>query len=630
MSNPPVIKYPLDLTGQAASNLITGEVHAVNVNAQPAFVTNYGPFYTTGLVVTRLDTGQVLTPGTVGSTNGQYVATQLLVDMTLRTGQEICSVIVLTDKTLPANLQVSVTYQVLGGAYSGSVDAIQQLIDALNLNNQPVLWADILGKPVLFPPAPHLHDLGDIYGFEYLVAVLERIVQAIYVGDDAQLTAIYQYIDHQIAGLQSSISANSAALTAHLADYNNPHRTTSAQVGLGNVPNWTPGNLADAQAGTNQTEFMNPYLVAQAITSQIGNAFQAHITNYNNPHQVTKAQVGLGNVQNYPVATVADAQAGSNNTEYMTPYLTAQAVTTQALGPLNAHINDFNNPHQTTAAQVGLGNVSNFATATNAQAQTGTATNLFMTPANTAAAIASQVGNAFQAHITNLSNPHQTTAAQVGLGNVNNTSDINKPISTATQNALNGKASLNAAVQFQSVNIGTDGFVVLYEYTTGGFAVRTGTGSWAYTTIDPGSNLQVGGQMVASNGFQVSDVNLKIGIHDVEPRELWNIIDYHDWTWNEKSALYGQYGRGTLSQKLQEAGLHEYVHKFNHMVDPGNPAEGIPATMSEDYYAANYIGMSFEMSLAAGRKVDKVDGKVTSLEDRVVELERLVKSLKGE
>lgn len=31
------------------------------------------------------------------------------------------------------------------------------------------------------------------------------------------------------------------------------------------------------------------------------------------------------------------------------------------------------------------------------------------------------------------------TKAQVGLGNVDNTSDANKPISTATQNALNGK-----------------------------------------------------------------------------------------------------------------------------------------------------------------------------------------------
>lgn len=42
-------------------------------------------------------------------------------------------------------------------------------------------------------------------------------------------------------------------------------------------------------------------------------------------------------------------------------------------------------------------------------------------------------------HISNKSNPHSVTKAQVGLGNVDNTSDANKPISTATQNALNSK-----------------------------------------------------------------------------------------------------------------------------------------------------------------------------------------------
>ena len=46
-----------------------------------------------------------------------------------------------------------------------------------------------------------------------------------------------------------------------------------------------------------------------------------------------------------------------------------------------------------------------------------------------------------ETHINNKSNPHKVTKAQVGLGNVDNTSDANKPISNATQTALNGKFS---------------------------------------------------------------------------------------------------------------------------------------------------------------------------------------------
>lgn len=42
-------------------------------------------------------------------------------------------------------------------------------------------------------------------------------------------------------------------------------------------------------------------------------------------------------------------------------------------------------------------------------------------------------------HIASTSNPHSVTATQVGLGNVDNTSDLNKPISTATQTALDLK-----------------------------------------------------------------------------------------------------------------------------------------------------------------------------------------------
>lgn len=43
-------------------------------------------------------------------------------------------------------------------------------------------------------------------------------------------------------------------------------------------------------------------------------------------------------------------------------------------------------------------------------------------------------------HTTDTNNPHAVTKTQVGLGNVDNTSDVDKPVSTATQNALNLKA----------------------------------------------------------------------------------------------------------------------------------------------------------------------------------------------
>jgi len=43
-------------------------------------------------------------------------------------------------------------------------------------------------------------------------------------------------------------------------------------------------------------------------------------------------------------------------------------------------------------------------------------------------------------HEADTANPHAVTKAQVGLGNVDNTADADKPVSTATQTALDGKA----------------------------------------------------------------------------------------------------------------------------------------------------------------------------------------------
>lgn len=55
---------------------------------------------------------------------------------------------------------------------------------------------------------------------------------------------------------------------------------------------------------------------------------------------------------------------------------------------------------------------------------------------------------AIDSHVANLANPHQVTKSQVGLGNVDNTSDLNKPISTATQTAITNLTNTKADVTY--------------------------------------------------------------------------------------------------------------------------------------------------------------------------------------
>lgn len=100
---------------------------------------------------------------------------------------------------------------------------------------------------------------------------------------------------------------------------------------------------------------------------------------------------------------------------------------------VNAHIANKNNPHEVTKAQVGLGNVDN---TSDADKPVSTATQAALDTINgNVTAVTDDLAD----HMADEGNPHNVTKAQVGLSNVDNTSDAAKPVSTATQTALNKK-----------------------------------------------------------------------------------------------------------------------------------------------------------------------------------------------
>jgi hypothetical protein len=65
--------------------------------------------------------------------------------------------------------------------------------------------------------------------------------------------------------------------------------------------------------------------------------------------------------------------------------------------------------------------------------------NAIESAATTLAGRVTTAEGSLSSHTAATNNPHSVTKAQVGLGNVDNTSDANKPVSTATQSALDGK-----------------------------------------------------------------------------------------------------------------------------------------------------------------------------------------------
>ena len=414
---PLVIKYPLDLTGINPTNLVIGEPHTMPRRKVRAIATNYGPFFTEGLKVFDQVTGLRLRAGTPEE-GGQYVAAEMYAEATTRTGKEVCAIIVITDESVSDT--VLIDYQVLGGEFSSTAAIIAQQVEALDLDERPVRWGDILGLPSAFPPAHHLHDIGDIFGFEYLVSAIERLRHAILMGDVASHDEIYRYIDNYFQLLDGKIAVVQDDLADHKTDYSNPHGVTKTQVGLSNVQNYAIASKAEAEAGSVNNRYMTPLRTKEAIDILAIVPLNAHISRMDNPHGTTKAQVGLGNVENFPMATEAEARAGVAASNYMSALRVGQAITTLALTPLNAHIARTDNPHGVTKAQIGLSNVDNYVTATTTVAIAGTSTTSFVTPAGLKGYADTNVMPTINNHIARQDNPHNVTKAQIGLGNVLN------------------------------------------------------------------------------------------------------------------------------------------------------------------------------------------------------------------
>ena len=107
-------------------------------------------------------------------------------------------------------------------------------------------------------------------------------------------------------------------------------------------------------------------------------------------------------------------------------------------------------------------------------------------------------------HLASTSNPHNVTKNQVGLSNVDNTTDLNKPISTATQTALNGKQ--NTITNSDSITQGsTNLFLTTAERTKLTNTTNTNTGDNAVNNLYSG--LATSKQDTLVSGTNIKTIN---------------------------------------------------------------------------------------------------------------------------
>ena len=118
-------------------------------------------------------------------------------------------------------------------------------------------------------------------------------------------------VSQEVSDIHTEISGVDTNLNTHLEDTNNPHQVTKEQVGLEYVVNASMDN-DPLENSTNYVKSGGVYSAVASVRTEIGSVetnLNSHMSNTQNPHQVTKAQVGLGSVENkimvYPENRVA-------------------------------------------------------------------------------------------------------------------------------------------------------------------------------------------------------------------------------------------------------------------------------------------------------------------------------------
>lgn len=104
---------------------------------------------------------------------------------------------------------------------------------------------------------------------------------------------------------------------------------------------------------------------------------------------------------------------------------------------LNQHKSDKNNPHEVMKEQIGLGDVDN--TSDEDKPLSSEQREALDALKENEDIISATIDS----HMEDLTNPHKVTKKQVGLEFADNTADANKPVSAATRSALDGKLDIS-------------------------------------------------------------------------------------------------------------------------------------------------------------------------------------------
>lgn len=147
----------------------------------------------------------------------------------------------------------------------------------------------------------HTHNLSDILDLDISDYYNKASVDTLLANVEPKA---HTHIETDITDLDKYTKAQTdQGIQDHSQLQNNPHAVTKAQLGLDKVE-----NLSVAEIFSHNDA---PDILTQADLDTVDSS--AHVSSTNNPHSVTKSQVGLGNVPDIDVNTLLTAHLAADN-----------------------------------------------------------------------------------------------------------------------------------------------------------------------------------------------------------------------------------------------------------------------------------------------------------------------------
>lgn len=202
----PTVSYPLDTTGMALTNLVSGEEHGlteVNDDTYDIIIPKFAPFYLDNFAAYHVSELGLITP--LDKDVHYYFALPYMgasrsIGKMLYGGVSI--------NTDFEGGQIVLTYQTLGGNWTADPTHVLKRLAELVYNPKTTVWDAVTNRPNQFPPINHSLNISEVYGQKELIDAINALAVAIATPRDT-----------------------SDDLHMHLLDASNPHRTTAHQTG---------------------------------------------------------------------------------------------------------------------------------------------------------------------------------------------------------------------------------------------------------------------------------------------------------------------------------------------------------------------------------------------------------------